>query len=111
MAPRIEPPNPYPQKPLTQHQKIVAIMCKHDLKKWWLPKDLMVSGDFFVGYEASARLSELQKSHPYMFESRANGRFLERRIRFETGKEWFSTIPKELQSMVRKYYKGKQHAR
>ena len=110
MSPYVQPPKPYPQKALTQHQKIVAAMCKHDLKKWWLPKDFMVTGEFFVGYEASARFSELQKEQPYMFETRANGRFLERRIRFETGREWFPKIPKELQSMVRKYYKGGQHA-
>lgn len=100
MAPPIEP-----QKGLTQHQKIVAMMCQNHHKMWWLPTDFMKGGEFFVGYEASARLSELQSSYDEMFETRWNGRFKERRICFENGKDWYSKIPKDLQLMIKRYYK------
>lgn len=106
--PEITAPPVQPAKGLTQHQKIVAMMCQHHEKKWWLPTDFMKMeiGQFFVGYEASARLSELQSENPEMFESRRNGKFMERRICFETGKSWYSKAPKDLQLMIKKYYKG-----
>jgi hypothetical protein len=82
------------------------MMCQYDTKQWWLPTDFMKQhGEFFVGYEASARLSELQRENPDMFESRRAGKYIERRIRFETGKEWYSRAPKDLQLMVKRYYK------
>lgn len=108
--PQIAPPPPYPMKGLSQHQKIIAKMCKHDLKKWWLPSDFMQNDEFFVGYEASARLSELQRQYPYMFDSRPAGRFLERRMRFEDGKQWFATCPDDFKKVIRKYYKSTNNA-
>lgn len=103
--PQIEPPKAEPVKGLTQHQKIVAMICSNHEKMWWLPSDFMKGGEFFVGYEASARLSELQSDNPEMFESRQAGRFKERRICFETGKDWYANAPKDLQLMIKRYYK------
>ena len=91
--PQIQPPKPQPVKELTQHQKIVATMCKNSQKEWWLPQDFMQPGDFFVGYEASARLSELQSEYPQMFESVRAGKYMKRRIKFEEGKQWYTTVP------------------
>lgn len=108
--PQVIPPAPQPTKALTQQQKIVAMMCKNDTKMWWLPTDFMRSeaGEFFVGYEASARLSELQRENPQMFESRRAGKYMERRICFDTGREWYNTISKDLQLMIKRYYKGNE---
>lgn len=106
--PQVIPPKPQPVKELTQHQKIVATMCKNSTKEWWLPQDFMQPGDFFVGYEASARLSELQSEYPDMFESVRAGKYMKRRIKFETGKEWYSNVPADLQLMVKKYYEKGQ---
>lgn len=108
--PQVIPPAPQPTKALTQQQKIVAMMCKNDTKMWWLPTDFMRSeaGEFFVGYEASARLSELQRENPQMFESRRAGKYMERRICFDTGREWHNTISKDLQLMIKRYYKGNE---
>ena len=39
--PEVKAPAPDPVKSLTQHQKIVAEMCKNPTKEWWLPSDLM----------------------------------------------------------------------
>jgi hypothetical protein len=104
--PEIKPPAADPVKSLTQHQKIVAEMCKNHTKDWWLPSDFMQGGEFFVGYEASARLSELQRENPTMFDSRRSGKFMERRIMFETGKEWYPNVSTDIQLMVKRYYKG-----
>lgn len=102
--PQITPP---PVAKLTQHQKIVAYMCQHPDKKWWLASDFMQDGmgQFFVGYEATARLAELVGDNPTMFETERQGRFRAVRVKFETGKEWYGTINTKLQTMVKQYYK------
>lgn len=104
--PEVIPPKVNPIKELSQHQKIVATMCQSHSKEWWLPHEFMQPGEFFVGYEASARLSELQSQYPQMFDSERYGKYMRRRIRFEDGKAWYPTIPKDLQLMVKKYYEG-----
>jgi len=103
--PQVTPPPADPVKGgLTQQQKIVAEMCSNPDKKWWLPQDFMQGGKFFVGYEASARMSELQSENPDMFESQRNGKYMERRIKFETIDEWLDKS-KTLKSTVGTYYK------
>ncbi len=104
--PEVKAPAIDPVKSLTQHQSIVAMMCKNHNKEWWLPQDFMQPGEFFVGYEASARLSELQRENPTMFESQRAGKYMKRKINFDTGKEWYPNISKELQLMVKRYYDG-----
>jgi hypothetical protein len=108
--PQITPPVADPVKSLTQHQKIVAQMCKYPEKQWWLASDFMKQelGELFVGYEATARLAELIGDNPEMFETERQGRFRAVRMRFETGKEWYSNIAPKLQRMVKLYYKGNQ---
>lgn len=94
---------------LTQHQKIVAIMCiEAERKKWWKAHELINYADesLFVGYEAGPRLSELTKEHPDIFETKSEGKYLLRRMRFETGRQWYKTAPPEIQAMVRRYYKA-----
>lgn len=73
---------------MSQHQKIVALMIKRGAEQtqtWFYAPDFMKNGldDFFVGYEAGARLSELAKLYPEMIESRRNGKYYERRFKFE----------------------------
>lgn len=93
---------------LTQQQKIVAFMCVHYTKSWWLAKDFMQPdmGDLYVGYEATARLAELVKDNPAIFETKRDGRFRAVRIRFEHGRQWYKDAPAPIQLMVRKYYNG-----
>lgn len=109
-APPIDPQQPKElKKGLTQHQKIVAKMAKYTARIWWLPPDFMRNDpEFFVGYEASARLSELQREHPNAFESVKDGKYLARRMRFETMSEWLPNMPKDLQEMIKRYYKADQ---
>lgn len=110
--PRVEPPAPAPMvqhgsKPLSQQQRIVAIMCiEANTKKWWKAHELISYGDpaLFVGYEAGPRLSELTKNHPEIFETKQEGKFLLRRMKFEEGKDWYPNAPKEIQTVIKRYY-------
>lgn len=104
--PEVTPPPVQPGSKLTQHQKIVAYMCMHPNKKWWLASDFMKPdmGELFVGYEATARLAELIGDNPDMFETERQGRFRAVRLKFETGKEWYSGISPKLQMMIKRYY-------
>lgn len=74
-------------------------------KIWFLPQDFMQSqlGDKFVGYEASARLSELASKYPEMIESRRNGKYIARRLKVENFYVFSRTIPDELAQIFDKY--------
>lgn len=65
---------------MTQHEKIIAVI-KTDPLRWWLPGDFMKPelGDLFVGWEASARLSELAKMN--MLDTKQEGKFKARRLK------------------------------
>lgn len=95
---------------LTQQERIVAIMCINKTKRWWKPHEIMNAGtgDLFIGYEASARLSELASDHPDMIESKREGKFYMRRMRFETGKEWYGDMPKGIKQVISRYYKKQE---
>lgn len=68
----------------SQHQKILNVM-KTDPTRWWLPQDFMRPelGDNFVGYEASARLSELAKEGK--LDSQRQGKYMARRLKSDGG--------------------------
>ena len=108
--PEVKPPAIVePTSGLSQQQKIIATMCIHAKdKKWWKAHELINANEewLFVGYEAGPRLSELTKKYPDIFETKQEGKFLLRRMKFETGKEWYSTAPKDIQLMVKRYYKN-----
>ena len=73
-------------KDLTQQEKIIATMIAfYPNKIWFFAPDFIQpqSNEFFVGYEASARLSELAKEYPDLIETRRRGKFSDRRLRFE----------------------------
>jgi hypothetical protein len=92
-------------KTLSQQQKLVKWMFIHRHKKWWLPTDFMEKdmGECFVGYEASARLSELAKAHPDMIESEKQGKFVARRVIFETIGDWWLDLPADLKNVTKQF--------
>lgn len=78
------------RKVLTDHEKLIIRMARDKAKVWWLPYELMGDGnidgvDLFVGYEVTARLSELANDKE-LIESRAAGKYEARRLRLETEK-------------------------
>lgn len=71
---------------MTQKQKILTLISK-DPSAWYYPVDFMSMslGKLFVGYEASARLSELASDFPEHIESERDGKFIKRRVRSLVG--------------------------
>ena len=60
---------------LTQCQKILNYMYKNkDTKKVWYGKDFQKE-PYFIGYEATARMSDLIRMYPEIFIVRKDGRF------------------------------------
>lgn len=60
---------------LTQCQKILNYMYKNkDIKKVWYGKDFQKE-PYFIGYEATARMSDLIRMYPEIFIVRKDGRF------------------------------------
>ena len=51
---------------MNDKQKVLSIMLT-DTKRWWHPTDFMKNNENFVGYSASARMSELKKLLPGLF--------------------------------------------
>lgn len=89
---------------MTQHQKIVFRMLHGRKDRWWLPQDFMQSGEYFVGYEASARLSELAAEYPEMIETRQEGKQFARRIKTENVDVWLPQLPRYLQDAIREEF-------
>lgn len=87
---------------LTQREKILVIMLRGlsealPQKNWWRASDFQKEQfEIFVGYEATARMSELAKKYPFAFELRQNGRFREMRFRAENARQIYNSIPHEL---------------
>lgn len=82
---------------MSQYQKILYRMAKRPNKEWWLPQDFITddNGFVYVGYEASARLSELAKRYPEMIASQPQGKYLARKIQFDDLVNWLHILPKE----------------
>lgn len=60
---------------LTQCQKILRIMyLNRGTKKVWYGKDFQHE-PYFIGYEATARMSDLLRMYPEIFIARKDGRF------------------------------------
>jgi len=88
----------------TQQQKIIFKMLHGPKGKWWLPQEFMESDRYFVGYEASARLSELAKEYPEMIETRQDGKQHARRIKTEDVDLWLPRLPRYLQDAIREEF-------
>ena len=59
---------------LSQCDAILKAMLENKDKKVWTAKDFQ-SGKYFVGYEASARMSDLSRLYPDLFTVGKEGRF------------------------------------
>ena len=89
---------------MKQRNKILAHMAK-DPSKWYYPQDFMpprmsMDNEYFVGYEASARLSELASEYPDMIETKQDGKYKCRRFNLRGYDYWYKLLPKELQEIV-----------
>jgi hypothetical protein len=71
---------------LTQCDVILKAMLENKDIKVWTAKDFQ-SGKHFVGYEASARMSDLTRLHPDLFIIGKEGRFRTLSVNWEQEKE------------------------
>ena len=73
-----------------------------EFKAWYYAPDFMKQelGDLFVGYEASARLTELAYEHPFAFETKREGKYRYLRMKFEDINQIISRLPEELSQLV-----------
>lgn len=60
--------------------------------------------ELFVGYEASARLSELAHDYPAMIESRNDGKQKVRRIKTSAVEVWLPLLPKYLRYAIKEEF-------
>jgi hypothetical protein len=89
---------------LTQHQKIIHILARFK-GMYYKPSDFMRPelGKYYVGYEATARLSELAKKYPLMIETKQVGRFKARRLNMANRAEWWADCPADLKTIINLY--------
>lgn len=59
---------------MTQCDLILKAMLENKTKKVWTAKDFQ-SGNYFVGYEATARMSDLKRMYPDLFIVGKEGKF------------------------------------
>ena len=71
---------------LSQCDVILKAMLENKDKEVWSAKDFQ-SGEHFVGYEASARMSDLSRLYPDLFIVGKVGRFRTLSINWEQEKE------------------------
>lgn len=95
----------------TQRDKIIEGMAADKAKVWWYPPDFMQSDANFVGYEASARMSELQKEYPEMVETRRaeaprDAKYKERRIKWEEMNNWWGRVPQSVRDIFIRHGHG-----
>jgi len=87
---------------LSQYEKILIIMFRdykanNNSAKFWRASDFQKEQyGFFIGYEASPRMSELLKKYPFAFDKRINGKFREIRFRAEDVYNIYRFLPQKL---------------
>lgn len=79
---------------LTQCETIIKAMLDCPEKEWWYASDFQKS-PYFVGYEASARMSDIAREYPSLVDVSRDGRYRILRIRWENVEENGWHIPKE----------------
>lgn len=78
----------------TQCETIIQAMLDHPEKEWWYASDFQ-KAPYFVGYEASARMSDIVREYPSLVDVDKDGRFRILRIRWENVEENGWHTPKE----------------
>lgn len=74
------------------------MISRKGIQEWFYAPDFQQSnmGDLFVGYEASARMSELAKMYPSMIGVKKDGKYRYIRFKFENIDEIFDNFDREL---------------
>lgn len=92
---------------MTQQAKIVVMMIRlRDTQEWFhaydfMPPRLGLNHEFFVVYEAAARMSELASTYK-IFESKQDGKYKVRKLDIEALKAALNKMPDDLATPVRR---------
>lgn len=78
----------------TQCDKILIAMLKNEEKQYWTAKDFQYGANF-IGYEASARMSDLLRIYPEILIAGKDGRFRTLSINWKK-KQTIKAIKKQL---------------
>lgn len=70
---------------MKQYDIILKAMLTRKDVKWWYAKDFQ-HDPYFVGYEASPRMSELARMYPDILVSERDGRFRTLRVNWKNKK-------------------------
>ena len=71
---------------LTQCDVILKAMLENREKESWSAKEFQ-HGQYFVGYEATARMSDLKRMYPTLIKTGKDGRFRTLSINWENEEE------------------------
>ena len=81
---------------ISQCDKILLAMFENKNKKEWKASDFQ-SGKYFVGYEATARMSDLLRMYPDKLVAGKDGRFRTLSINWEN-------VDEEFEKQVNRYF-------
>lgn len=84
---------------LTQVEKILVNLA-HSRIEWNKAHELIGSGDTFIGYEVTARLSNAEADYPHVIEGKKDGKYRVRRLRIESTQDWLPTLPAALRERI-----------
>lgn len=86
---------------MTQQQKILTIMCRQP-SKWFYPYEFMRPdlGDLYVGYKAPTRISELHAKYPYLFQTKKEDKYMQRRLNLKEFDKWYERLDEDLKEVV-----------
>lgn len=90
----------------TQMSKIISVMIRNKSQQWFMAGDfqepkIKLGDRMFVGWEASARMSDLLRMYPEMVEVSHKGKYRYLRFRFENTVEMFKTLTPDWIDLIR----------
>lgn len=93
--------NSQSNRPLTQNQKILKLMCRQP-NKWFFPYEFMKPnlGALFVGYKAPTRICEMHKNMPTLFEKKFDDKYMQRKLNVKQINSWYWVLPDNLRLIV-----------
>lgn len=100
VLPPVEPVNK-----MTQKMKILALMCRHP-NKWFYPYEFMKPnlGYLYVGYKAPTRIAEMHHDYPFLFETKKDDKYMQRRLNIKDYDMWYDRLKPQLKQVVDQYY-------
>ena len=87
----------------TQVQKILINMARTPSKVWWYAPDFQqqyMTPELYVGYEATARISDILREYPSLLDTKRDGRF--RYVKLRATAEFSETVPSILVDLIKR---------